>query len=170
MWKLLSKRDEECRKLRDFLEESTAACHGSRSLQELLAVLPPAEQSHIAACEKCREAARDVFAVREILKDVAPRTKEAGPWFVSRVMRAIETRERELAARVTAWGEIPRFASRLAWIAAIVLLAGSTWLYERGTTGSSRPQSGAAAQESIFETPPPANQDDVLISMAENKR
>lgn len=170
MWKLLRKRDEKCRKLQDFLEESAAACPGTGSLEELVAVLPPAERNHIAACEKCRVAARDVFAIREILKDVAPGTEGAGPWFASRVMKAIETRERALGARVATWSEVPRFASRLAWIAAIVLLAGSTWLYERGAPESSRPQTGAAAQESIFETPPPTNQDDVLISMAESNR
>jgi hypothetical protein len=170
MWKLLRKRDEECRKVQDSLEESPAACPGTGSQEDLVAVLPPAARNHMAACEKCREAAQDFFAVREILKDVAPRAEGAGPWFASRVMRAIEARERELGARVATWVEVPRFASRLAWIAAILLLAGSTWLYERAAPGSSRPQTGAAAQESIFETPPPTNQDDVLISMAESNR
>lgn len=170
MWKLLRKRDAECRKLQDFLEESAAACPVTGSLEALVAVLPPAARNHIVGCENCREAAHDVFAVREILKDVAPGAEGAGPWFASRVMRAIEARERELGARVAAWGEVPRFASRLAWIVAIVLLAGSTWLYERAAAGPSRTQTGAATQESIFETPPPTNQDDVLISMAESNR
>lgn len=170
MWTLLRKRDEECRKIQDSLEESASASPGTGSVKELVAVLPPAERNHIALCKKCRDAAQDIFSVREVLKDVASRAEEAGPWFASRVMRAIETREQELGARVAAWVEVPRFASRLAWIAAIVILAGSTWLYERAPMGSSRPPTGAAAQESLFETPPPTNQDDVLISMAESNR
>jgi hypothetical protein len=170
MWKRLRKRDEECRKLRDFIEKSAEAGPGMGSLEELVAILPPAERNHIAACENCREAAQDVFAVREILKDVESGAKQAGPWFASRVMRAIERRERELGARVAAWSEVPRFASRLAWVAAIVLLAGSTWMYERAAPGSSQPLNGAAAQESLFDTAPAANQDDVLISPAESPR
>src|SRR5256884_6740993 len=40
------------------------------------------------------------------------------------------SREKELAERVTAWTEFPRFASRLTWVAAVVLLASTTWFYE----------------------------------------
>jgi hypothetical protein len=69
------------------------------------------------------------------------------------------------------WSMVPRFASRLAWASAIVLLAGSTWLYQRPKQGPNIQPAAAAAQEYLFEAPsPPMNQDDVLISMAERNQ
>ena len=163
MWNLLKKGNEECERLRDSLEESVMARSNRVSLEELMESLPLAQRDHIAACGGCREAAADVLAVREIFKGVAFRTEGARPWFAKRVMRAIAARERELV--VSPWTAVPRFASRLAWITAVVILVCGTWLYEKPSTASGK-QPSAAAPESIFEAPQPATQDDVLISMA----
>jgi hypothetical protein len=82
-------------------------------------------------------------------------------------MEAIASREREIALLPTTWSVVPRLASRLAWAAGILLLVGSTWLYERSGPARQK-EPGAASQEYLFEAPQPApNQDDVLISMAE---
>ncbi len=153
MWDLLKKGNEECGRLQDSLEESVMTRSNRVSLEELMESLSLAQRDHIAACGGCREAAADVLAVREIFKGVAFRTEGARPWFAKRVMRAI-------AARA-----VPRFASRLAWITAVVILVCGTWLYEKPSTASGK-QPSAAAPESIFEAPQPAAQDDVLISMA----
>lgn len=168
MWKFLKSR--ECKKFQDGLEESAAARVGAGNLEELLGVMAPAERAHVAACADCREAARDFLASREILRGMTAAGVEAGPGFATRVMNVIAARERELANLANAWSEVPRFASRLAWASAIVLLVGSTWLYERPASVSNRPLTGLAAQESLFETAPTANQDDVLISVTENNR
>ena len=168
MWNLLKMKSEDCRKLQDGLELCTAARREAGTLEELLEVMAPEERNHVAACSDCREAVQDILASRQIFKGVAARGLEAGPGFASRVMNAIAARERELAIVASAWSEIPRFASRLAWATAILLLAGSTWLYEKGAPGSSRTQNAPSTQESLFDSAPPANQDDVLISMAEN--
>src|SRR5260370_538030 len=97
------------------------------------------------------------------------RLREDGKaWFAARVMNAIAARERELSLRVSGWTEFPRFASRVAWITAVVLLAGSTWFYEKAMKTPSYPLKGVGAQESIFEAPQQTNQDDVLISMEES--
>ena len=168
MWKLLKKNEEGCRKLQDFLEEPAATRPEVSSLDELMAQLPAEESTHMADCLKCREMAEDFLATRKIFKGAASRAEDGGPWFAARVMRAIAAREGELAIAANAWREIPRFASRLAWITAVVLLAGSTWFYEKAMKTPSYPLRGATAQESIFETTPETNQDDILISMAES--
>ena len=167
MWNLLKKVGQECRRIQDFLEEAAERNSNARSVEELIADLPAAAREHINECEGCREAALDLLATKQLFKDVPSVTEKARPWFASRVMAAIEARERELAERLSAWSEFPRFASRLAWISAVLLLAGTTWFYEKAVKTQTNPSNGAA-QESIFETPPPANQDDALISMAES--
>ncbi len=170
MWNLLKKSGRECKKLQDSLEEAAAKQADAISAEDLLRALPPAERQHIAMCNHCRDAAHHLFATRQLLKGVASFADEARPWFAARVMGAIAARERELAILVNPWNEVPRFASRLAWITAIVLLAGTTWFYEKGIKASSDQLNATASQESIFEAQPQTqtNQDDVLISMAES--
>jgi hypothetical protein len=169
MWKFLKMKNEECGKFQDGLEES-AVRPGAGNLEGLLAVMAPAERKHVAACTDCREAAQDFLASREIFKGVAALGAEAGPGFATRVMNVIAARERELANLASAWSEVPRFASRLAWASAIVLLVGSTWLYEKPSPVSDHSLSAGAAQESLFESAPAVNSDDVLISVTESNR
>jgi hypothetical protein len=171
MWKLLKKGDEECRKLRDLLEDSAAARAEAVRVEKLCAAWPLAQRAHIAACESCQEAAQDLVATREILRGAASRSEQAGPWFAPGVMRAIRARERELALPASLWSAFPRYAARLAWVSAVVLLAGSTWLYERPVAPPNKRPAALPTQEYLFETPAPAmNQDDVLISMAEKNQ
>jgi hypothetical protein len=170
MWNLLKKNDEECRKLRDLLEESAAALPKATSAEELSAAWPAAQREHMAACRNCQEAAQDLLASREIFKGVGSATELAKPWFATRVMAAIAARERELAEAASTWLAVPKFASRLAMASGALLLLTSTWLYERHSTAPAK-QPAAASQEYLFETPqPPMNQDDVLISLAEQNQ
>jgi hypothetical protein len=168
MWNLLKKNKGECGRLRDSLEEAATKQGEAISVEGLLEGLPSAEREHVTSCGSCREAAQDLVAAKELFQGVASFAEDARPWFAARVMNAIAARERELSLQVSAWSEFPRFASRVAWITAVVLLAGSTWFYEKAMKTPSYPPKGAGAQESIFETTPQANQDDILISMAEN--
>ena len=167
----LLKNDEECRKLRDLLEDSAAARPDAGSIRELSEAMSAATQTHIAACVSCQEAAQDLLATREIFKGVASFAAKERPWFATRVMAAIAARERELALAASLWSAVPRYASRLAWISAVVLLAASTWLYERPFVAADKQPAAAAFQEYLFEAPAqPMNQDDVLISMAEKNQ
>ncbi len=168
MWNLLKNNNVECGRLRDSLEEAAAKHADAISVERLMESLPPAEREHVTSCANCREAAQDLVAAKKLFQGAASFAEEARPWFAVRVMKAIAARERELSLRVSAWREFPRFASRLAWITAVVLLAGSTWLYEKAMKTPSYPVKGAAPQESIFEAPQQTNQDDVLISMEES--
>src|SRR5215469_6133179 len=160
MWDTL-KEKENCRKFRDGLEEAAAKVEGAIRIEDLIALLPEEQRGHSAACAGCREAANDLIKVKELFNRAASFTEER-PWFAARVMAAIASRERALAERVTAWSEFPRFASRLAWVAAILLLAGTTWFYESVVRAPSYFPGG---QESIFEAPQQqTTPDDVLVS------
>ena len=170
MRKLLHRRRDECERLQDLLESSAAGEPGT-SIEELVASLPAGGRTHFAECRSCREAAQDLLTTRELLAVAVAPAEDGGPWFAKRVLSAIAARERELTFRVTVWSMVPRFASRLAWASAIVLVAGSTWLYQRSTPSTIRQPAAASAQEYLFEAPsPPMNQDDVLISMAERNQ
>jgi len=169
MQKLLNRRRDECERLQDLLESSAADVLGG-SIEELVESLPADERVHFADCRTCREALQDLLATRELLLGAVAPAEDGGPWFAKRVLSAIAARERELAFPASAWSMVPRLASRLAWASAIVLVAGSTWLYQRSSSSRIR-QPAASSQEYLFEAPaPPMNQDDVLISMAERNQ
>jgi hypothetical protein len=168
MWNLLKKRDEDCWKLQNLLEESAAVSPEAVRVEELSGAWPAAQRTHIAACGSCQEAARDLLATREIFKGVGSTTEMAKPWFATRVMAAIAARERELSEVASTWLAVPKLASRLAMAAGALLLAASTWLYQRPLPAPNQQASILAAQESLFEPAPPVNQDDVLLNAPEN--
>ena len=157
------KGNENCRKFRDALEEAAERLEGAIRVESLIALLPEEHCGHVAACADCREAANDLVKVKALLNGVTSFAGDERPWFAGRVMAVIASRERELVERVTAWTEFPRFASRLTWVAAILLLAGTTWFYEAVVRA---PNYSPAGQESIFEVPQQTAPDDVLVSMA----
>lgn len=166
MWNKL-KENENCRKLRDALEEAAAKFEDTAPVESLIRDLSDEQREHVAACAGCQEAANDLVKVKALFNGAGSLAGEERPWFAARVMAAIASRERDLAERVTAWTEFPRFASRLAWVAAILLLAGTTWFYEAVIRA---PSYVPAGQESIFEVPQQTTPDDVLVSMAGDHR
>src|SRR5437660_10661506 len=168
MWNLLNKNDEECRRLRDLLEESAAPRPEAARIEELTEGWSAAQRHHVATCEGCQTAAQDILTTREILKGISSSAGQSRPWFSTRVMAAIAARERELAEAASTWLAVPKFASRLAFASAALLLLTSTWLYERPLTAPSQQASSLAAQESIFEAPSTVNQDDVLVPVQES--
>ena len=161
MWNKL-KENGECKRFRDGLEEAAAKMENAISVERLLADLSDEQRKHVTACMDCRQAANDLVKVKALF-GAASFGEEERPWFAPRVMAAIASREKELAERVSSWAEFPRFASRLAWVAAILLLAGTTWFYEAVVRV---PSYAATGQESIFEAPQQTTPDDVLVGMA----
>jgi hypothetical protein len=166
----LLKNDKECGKLRDLLDESATARPDAISVEQLSQDWSAAERAHIAACENCLEAAKDLLATREIFKGVTSDAVTERPWFAARVMAAIAARERELTEAASTWLAVPKFASRLALASCALLLVASTWLYERPQPAANQQAANLAAQESLFETSPPMNQDDVFVIGQENNR
>lgn len=170
MRNLLNRRRDECEQLQDLLESSAAHNVYSGGIEEFAEGLTADGHAHWAECGNCRQAAEDLLATRELFKGAISRAEDGGPWFAKRVLNAITAREQEMALAMSTWSAVPRFASRLAWAAALVLVVGSTWLYETSTPRTTRQPAAASSQEYLFESPaPPMNQDDVLISMAESK-
>jgi hypothetical protein len=166
----LLKNDKECGKLRDLLEESATARPDAISVEQLSQDWSAAERAHIAACENCLEAAKDLLSTREIFKGVTSDAVTERPWFAARVMADIAARERELTEAASTWLAVPKFASRLALASCALLLVASTWLYERPQPAANQQAANLAAQESLFETSPPMNQDDVFVIGQENNR
>jgi hypothetical protein len=164
MWNLLKRNNRECSRLRDALEEAVTKRAAARSVTQVAEQLTAEERKHLEVCGDCREAMQDLVATKELFQGALRFGEEEKPWFAARVMAAIATRERELARRVSAWTEFPRSASRLAWVMAVVLLAGTTWFYERVVRAPKYDYSGG--QESLFEVPQQTSSDDILISMA----
>ena len=162
--------DKECGKLRDLLDESATARPDAISVEQLSQDWSAAERAHIATCENCLEAAKDLLATREIFKGVTSDAVTERPWFAARVMAAIAARERELTEAASTWLAVPKFASRLALASCALLLVASTWLYERPQPAANQQAANLAAQESLFETSPPMNQDDVFVIGQENNR
>jgi predicted anti-sigma-YlaC factor YlaD len=170
MWNLLKRTGSQCSTTQDGLERAALRNPNARTAQELVEELSSAEREHLDACSQCREAAENLASARRIFYGMASAAESERPFFASRVMAAIAAKERELAELVSPWSEVPRFATKLAWISAVLLLAGTTWFYEKHATEPPRLNNGDASQESIFEPSAPAAQDDVLISMAEAPR
>jgi negative regulator of sigma E activity len=117
-------------------------------------------------CSDCHDAAEDIVAIRILLREAA-NAPAAGPWFAPRVMAAIASQEAELSRGAAIWLAVPRFAARLAWIAAAALVFTCTWLYERPVPQP--PQTASVyASEHLFDPPTlPPNHDDVLVSANE---
>ena len=168
MWSLLKKNDDECGKLRDLLEDSAAGLPAATRMEELSEAWPAAQRNHLATCGRCQEAAQDLLATREIFKGVGSATGMVRPWFSTRVVAAIAARERELTEAASTWLAVPKFASRLALASAALLLLTSTWLYEKPLPAPNQQAVSLAAQESLFESSPPANLDDMLVPVQEN--
>jgi hypothetical protein len=152
MLDFLRKKDDECSRFRDSLEE-VASGGASREMLE-----------HSAACEDCAAAAEELLESRELLRAL-PRQTDVRPWFAPRVMAAIATREAELRQSIDAWTIVPKLAWRLTWVSAVALVLASTWFLQRPAAVPS-PVATDITGEPVQYSAPVTN-DDVLMSLAE---
>ena len=152
MWNFVKKKDDDCSRFRDSLEE-LASGGASREMLE-----------HSAACEDCAAAAEELLESRELLRALPRQPRATLPWFAPRVMAAIAAREAELRQSFDAWTVIPKFALRLTWITALALVLASTWFLQRPNLPT-KPTATDLTGEPV--NAPPATNDDVLISLAE---
>ena len=147
----LKKNREQCKRLRDSLEDAAEG-----------AALSAAQREHLAACADCQEAADAISVSRSFLREVPSRAAEPGPWFAPRVMAAIAAREVELRQTLDAWAAVPRLAARLTWVSALALLLASTWLYQAPKHTQNAGNGNQGSIESLFDAQQSAPPDDVL--------
>lgn len=123
-------------------------------------------QSHLESCSDCRLALSDALTAIKLMRHARP-ASEPSPTFVTRVMAAVREKSAEAAPAI--WRPLELLASRVALVAAVVLLALSVYLREfappRGSVAANaNTEIGAGLPE-----PPaqPANADEVLTSLAD---
>ena len=164
MKSLLEQPGSICDRFQDWLEESTDSRAPLAALESFLAAAPADLREHAQLCSDCHDAAADIVALRALLQELAP-VSQAPPWFAPRVINAIIARESRLSRAVSIWLAVPRFASRLTWVAATLLLVSGAWLYERPSAVPPPQSASAFASEHLFDPPsPPPSDDDVLVS------
>jgi hypothetical protein len=154
MLDFLRKKDDECSRFRDSLEE-VASGGASREMLE-----------HSAVCEDCAAAADELLESRELLRALPRQTDTARAWFAPRVMAAIAAREAELRQSMDAWTIVPKLAWRLTWVSAVALVLASTWFLQRPAAAPSMPVATDITGEPVQYAAPVTN-DDVLMSLAE---
>lgn len=165
MGKWFEKHDR-CSRWQDWLDGRTINGAPGRNLQEWLAGISPLDREHFLGCDDCRAATEAWLRVRGSLLDRPKVAASPSPWFPARVMTAIAAKEEEMRP-AAAWIAVPRFASRLVWAAAALLVVASTWVYQKPPVRISRPPA-MNASEGIFDAQsPPVTEDEVLVSLAE---
>src|SRR5258708_7390991 len=107
MWNPLStkKKSEECRSLRDILEN--AQIEGASEVSSLSG----AQQKHLAACSECQQAADDILMARTVLRAMPRHSEVSVPWVAPRVMAAIAAKESGLRQSLGPWAAVPRLAA-----------------------------------------------------------
>jgi len=171
MSSLLGNNPTHCDRFQEWLEAAQTSQGALQSYEILLDEASAEHRAHAEICSDCRDAAADMVSLRNLLREawVVP---AAGPWFAPRVMATIAGQEAELSREssrgMAIWLAVPRFAARLSWVAAALLICTCTWLYERPVTAPPSQTAAAFATEHLFDPPPvPPNHDDVLVSLNE---
>ena len=168
---LLNKSRTQCRDFRMQLEDSAGFAPGAKELPELFSAMPAAVKAHALSCLDCRAAGEEFLAARALMAVLPSRAASAGPWFVPRVMAAIATRGAGSSRAPDTWTFLPKLAARLTWASAIALLLASGWLYQAPASTSANPAVVTdITGEPLVSNAAPANNDEVLVSLAEKPR
>lgn len=123
---------------------------------------------HLRSCADCRKALEDALGASKLMRHVRYPKPVVSPALVTRVMASI--REATQAAPMTIWRPLELLASRMALVAAIVLLAMSVYLHEMTPARSAVAINAQTEIGAGMPEPPatPADADEVLMSLADN--
>jgi hypothetical protein len=169
---MLTGPNREARGCREFREELEALPlkNTEADFQTVLDGMSQASRLHACTCVDCRQAAEDLAETRAALQPLGELSAQPGPWFATRVMATIASRESEMDLRDAVWVSIRRLAPRLVAVCALLLVLASTWTYQlRRVEIAGPPQ--VSSTETVLEPSQPAPlNDDVLINATEAHR
>lgn len=122
-------------------------------------------QRHLESCAECRQGLSDAVTASRLMVHARP-LREPSPAFVTRVMASV--REASQAAP-TIWRPLELLASRVALVAAVILLALSVYLREFAPARDAAAiNTGTEIGAGLPEPPAqPANADEVLMTLAD---
>lgn len=166
MWDL-QRNKKECAVFLDAVEAASERGPDAFAREDLFGALPPNLREHVESCNACSSRLDNLLTTRNTLRGYAPPANFDAPWFAARVMARISAEERVRSSQEAVWKVLPRLASRLAGVAALVLILAGGWLIKRPAESPS----GTATMEGLFDTSPaPVTHDDVLASVLEKSR
>jgi len=150
-----------CRDYRDVLRDKLTAESADPALNPELA-------AHLGGCSACRDAVETAALASQLVREAQrpTRTSEA---FVTRVMAAIREQQGLVTGPAAIWRPLEFLASRAALIASVLLLGLTFYLAEFAPERSANVVSGQTEIGAGLPERPayPANDDDVLITLAE---
>ncbi len=155
---------DECERFLESLESARLSGEESVERTGMLTRMPAELRRHAGVCGNCADALDDFVGTRSLMLTGARGVAvlEPGPWFASKVMRAIAAKENEIEQSDGVWQSVMKLAPRLAAVCALVLVLAGTWAVETRRQVGGGPT--VRAGESLFEAGPAAVDDDVLAS------
>ncbi len=125
--------------------------------------------AHLQQCARCREALEAARLARNLLRGGLERAPEPPSGFVARVVSGLRAEEGRRIAATQFWQPLEVLATRLALVAAMVLLVLTVYVFEFAPAHQRvQPTSQPEVSEGLPEPPrQPANSDEVLLSLAE---
>ena len=166
----LDSMTKDCEKTLDELERVSFEGEELVSAASVLEKVSAEARAHVVRCAGCRDAAEQFAEARNLLRPLAEKQAEPGPWFVTRVMAAIAAQEQE-EEREGIWANVRRLAPRLVVVSTLLLMLGSTWAIRlRNSEMQQNNKMPEPYGEALFEpgAAAPLN-DDVLISVRPNE-
>jgi hypothetical protein len=167
MW--WQKRLSSCRRHEKDLRMLSDEAPEGFALEALIERAGSRLRDHLLGCEPCRMLLRDSLEGRRLIREAYSPVGDPGITFTRRVMAEIRSLEAQGSRAANLWAAVQTLASRVAWVAALVLLVVSGWLYEnRATQPVPVATQETAADRFLEPMPQPANPDEVLVSLAES--
>lgn len=132
------------------------------------AAADPGLSAHLDDCAECRDAVEMAVLASQLVREAQPpvHVSEA---FVTRLMAAIRDQDMPARGAAALWRPLELLASRLALVAAVVLLGLSVYLAEFAPARALPPVATAPEIGAGLPEPPaaPANDDEILMAIAE---